>query len=68
MHPGVWVMYKDKSFLNCDVTLVYQWTRENTNGTTDEMGILVVQPKDPIDAHPFTKTEKLRDLDFMAFR
>ena len=68
LHTGAWVTMKDDSYKNCDLRLVYQWTRVNVDNTTDEMGIIVVQSKDPKDSHPFTKTYKLSDLDFVAFR
>jgi hypothetical protein len=63
-----WVMFKDGSYKNCRVTLVHQWIRENIDGTIDEMGIIVVQPNDPKDSHPFCNTVTLEELDFIAFR
>lgn len=69
MSPMPWVMMKDGSFGDCCITLVHQWTRFSSNGETSiEMGIVVIQPKFPIDSHPFTKTFKLSELNFIAFR
>lgn len=69
LHSGAWVTMKDNSYKMCDIRLVYQWTRVSPDGDKfDEMGIIVVQPKDPVDSHPFTKTIKLDELDFVAFR
>ncbi len=67
MHGWLWVMMKDKSYLKCEIRLVYQWTKVEGE-TTEEMGIVVVQPKIPDDAHPFSQTVKLDELDFIAFR
>jgi hypothetical protein len=67
MHMAPWVTMKDKSFLNCEIRLVYQWTRVKGE-KIDEMGIIVVQPKTPDDAHPFSKTVKLAELNFVSFR
>lgn len=67
MHAGPWVVMKDKSYLNCEIRLVYQWTKVEGE-TSEEMGFIVVQPKTPDDAHPFSQTVKLVELDFIAFR
>lgn len=63
-----WVIMKDGSYKDCHITLVHQWTMTHPKKENAEMGIIVVQPKDPEDAHPFTKTVKLDELDFVAFR
>jgi len=63
-----WVIMVDGSYDNCHITLVYEWTRKNSDGSSDEMGIIVIQPKDPQDSHPFSKTEKLNDLVLVTFR
>ena len=69
MSEGPWVKFKDESYNECRVTLVHQWTRVSPDGETkDEMGIVVMQPKDPKDSHPFCQTVKLDELDFIAFR
>jgi len=63
-----WVTMKDDIYKDCMIRLVYQWTRTNIDKTNDEMGIIVIQPNDPKDSHPFSKTYKLDELDFVAFR
>jgi len=68
MSPTPTVMMKDGSYKNCKIKLVHQWVRKNTNGTEDDMGIIVIQPKDPVDSHPFTNTVKLSEIDFISFR
>ena len=69
MNTSPWVTMKDGLFDDCRIILVHQWTRVSPDGeTSDEMGIVVIQPKNPIDSHPFTKTFKLSELNFVAFR
>ena len=69
MSNGPWVKMKYGSYKYCDIRLVYQWERVSSDGKIkDDMGVIVLQPKEPKDSHLFTKTVKLDELDFIAFR
>ena len=67
MRKGLWVTMKDGSYKNCYVTLVYQWIKIEGD-TNEDMGIIVIQQKEPKNSHPFTEKISLSKLIFMAFR
>lgn len=68
MSKGPMVKMKDDSYKNCEIRLVYQWTNVNKDGDTKEMGIIVIQPEEPKDSHPFASAVKLSEIDFITFR